>query len=274
LVDLSVEEISGLARKYLAGVADEASVQKLSAALADDPQAALELLTQMQEALDQASPGGLSPMQWKDVDQNILAHIRTITLGKGGFFSRLLGRWFKIKPKPQAPAALPVVPAEPEAAPASLPSLDDLMANKTEGTSGLVYDGAGPETAAPLPRPWKRPLALAGGVLVAVVLMAGLGWLGARSLGLLGPSVKPASKPAAPAQAAAPATAATALGGSAPPPMAQSAQAPQALPAPRAAKMGMPVRALPKATGAEDLPFVLPSMTPMPAGRTDLESQP
>jgi hypothetical protein len=103
LAELSVEEVSALAKKFLIGQADVQSGAKLQQVVDEDPTAALELLTQMQDALDHVSPYGLNPDQWKDVDFKVLPVIQgRARKSGGGLFAGLFGGRGKRAAKPKA----------------------------------------------------------------------------------------------------------------------------------------------------------------------------
>jgi hypothetical protein len=92
LAELSVEEVGTLAKKFLIGQADVESGGKLQQVVDEDPTAALELLTQMQDALDHVTPYGLNPDQWKEVDAKVLPFIQGHSKkSASGLFGGLFG---------------------------------------------------------------------------------------------------------------------------------------------------------------------------------------
>jgi len=100
LVELSVEEAQRLARQFLTGKAGEADIQRLQAGLAEDQTLALELLAQIQTALDDVAPSGLTVDQAKSVDSRIEALV-VPRIKKSSAFG-WLKKFFKSKPKSEA----------------------------------------------------------------------------------------------------------------------------------------------------------------------------
>jgi hypothetical protein len=92
-LELGVDEISRFSRRFLAGNADQATVNKLKDSIEEDLQVALELLTQMQEALEETAPFGFTPEQWIEVDSKVLKFFEPFKGGSKssgpGFFSKL-----------------------------------------------------------------------------------------------------------------------------------------------------------------------------------------
>jgi hypothetical protein len=283
MAELSADEAQRLARQFLTGMASSADVSRVSAALADDATLALELLTQMQSALDDVAPSALNAEQDRSVDSRIEALIgpRIKKRGFFGWFKKLFAR----KPKPveeAAPSRRRKRGAEP-ATPAPLPepSLpapssggDDMMeemvpiaspsgpaepeapAAPAAVTSGQAFvapqKGKSPAKA----RNWKPLLT----ELAALILVAGLGY-GAFA----GYQGWQARKQAA-ADAAAKATAQAAL--------AKAALKPTAVPTPLPTAVPTPGGSLhrERATAAredEPLPSQLPPTTPQAAGQLD-----
>ena len=95
--ELSVDEAQRLARLFLTGQASELEIGRLQSALSDDQGAALELLAQMQSALDDSAPAGLNAEQNRSVNGRIEALVapRVKKRGPFGFLRKL----FKAKPK-------------------------------------------------------------------------------------------------------------------------------------------------------------------------------
>ncbi|GEM_PF-7060969 len=244
--ELSVEEIARLARKYLAGDPTVEEAQRLNMALQDDPQASLELLTRMQEALDQAQPGGMSPADWQEVDASVEALIREKASHSSGPLMRLKVWLLKHSRKAKAAAAAPSRPAARTLA---------------------ILAGA------------ALALALVLALAYAMVARGGLKRLQGLHLHLphLGAAASPAQPAAAPAPSpakpgAALAAPAPALAPVAPAPAIARAQ-PVPSPLPLAAKPGTAVRAEQLPSSAE-LPSELPPVTPMPSGKLDIEQEP
>src|SRR5262245_1173390 len=142
MAELSVEEAQRLARLFLTGQARPAELQRLQSALNDDAATALELLTQMQTALDDSAPAGLNAEQDRAVNGRIEALISP-RVRKRGFFALIL-RLFKRKPKaPKDDAPTRVrrrggssPEPEPEAPPVSEP-VPDSMGETLPGGEGM-----------------------------------------------------------------------------------------------------------------------------------------
>ena len=82
---LSVEELRKLARGFLTGQAEPRELESMKKILGEDLQMGLELLTQMQTALDETAPARLAPDQWKTVDEKVAALFEPHTSAKRGF---------------------------------------------------------------------------------------------------------------------------------------------------------------------------------------------
>ena len=96
MAELSVEEIRQLARGFLTGQAEPGQLENMKQVLDEDPQLGLELLTQMQSALDEVAPAQLSPEQWKKVDEKVEAVFAPLASGRRGFHPfRFLAKLFK-----------------------------------------------------------------------------------------------------------------------------------------------------------------------------------
>jgi len=227
-----------------------AEAQRLSSALQEDPQAALELLTRMQEALDQAQPGGMSPADWQEVDSLVESAIREMASHSTGPMMRL--KVWMLKHSRQRPKAASA-PARP-------------LARTLASLAGIAL-----------------ALLLAAGLAYAFVAHGGLkrirslhvNWqlphLGSFASAPAKPAPAPAPSPASPAPApvaAAPAPLAPAPAAVAP---ARAQAAPS--PAPSLAKPGTAVRAE-QVSSAGPLPSELPPVTPMPSGKLNLEQEP
>ena len=104
MAELSVEEAQRLARQFLTGAASSADVQRLQADLGDD--LSLELLAQIQTALDDVAPAGLTVDQARSVDSRIEALLLP-RIKKSGAFG-WLKKLFKGKPKIAGVIAAPV----------------------------------------------------------------------------------------------------------------------------------------------------------------------
>ena len=163
MAELSVDEAQRLARLFLTGQASDTEVSRLQNAIGDDQGAALELLAQMQAALDDSAPAGLSAEQDRSVNGRIEALIAPRVKKRGPF--SFLFKLFRRKPKEEeapkasrtrrrgsAPESAPA--PEPEvAAPAVMalpePASDDL---------GETLPGAGMEEMAPISAPAAAPV--------------------------------------------------------------------------------------------------------------------
>jgi len=159
MVELSVEEAQRLARQFLTGLAGDAEVGRLESALSDDQTVALELLAQMQTALDDVAPEGLTQDQVKSVDGRVEALVgpRIRRRGLLGIFKRLFKR--RRKPVPARVAKRPEAPepvAAPAPEPAAAPGLESPVLADGDGMEEMA-----PIAAAPLP---SEALAHMGGV--------------------------------------------------------------------------------------------------------------
>jgi hypothetical protein len=279
VAELSVDEAQRLARQFLTGMASPADVSRVSNALADDSTLALELLSQMQAALDDVAPSALNAEQDRSVDSRIEALIgpRIKKRGFFGWFKKLFGRKPKRAEEP-APSRRRKRGSEPAAAaPLPEPSLpapsagggDDMMEEMVPIASspaeGVPADAAPPEAKAAAkpaakkastPRNWKPLLTGLG----ALILLAGLGY-GAFA----GFKAWQAHRQAA-ADAAAKAAAQAALAKAALKPTPLPTAAPTAVPTPGGSLHRE------RATAAredEPLPSQLPPTTPQAAGQLD-----
>lgn len=150
MAELSVEEAQRLARQFLTGKAGEAEIGALRMALETDQTVALELLAQMQTALDDVAPGGLSVEQAGAVKTRVAALIAPRIRRRG--LAGLLKKLFSPKPKAAKPApAPPAAPAAPAAAPASLsaPAAAAGAAAKAPAAPGPAPAGAKASLPAP-----------------------------------------------------------------------------------------------------------------------------
>jgi hypothetical protein len=157
LAELSVDEAQRLARLFLTGQAIDSDIQRLQNALTDDQGAALELLAQMQAALDDSAPAGLNGEQDRSVNGRIEALIAP-RIKKRGPFAFIL-KLFKGKPK-AAPeeAAAPSrrrrrgsasAEAPAEAAPSPAPAAEEMIG----GSLAETLPGDGMEEMAPIAAP-------------------------------------------------------------------------------------------------------------------------
>jgi hypothetical protein len=257
LAELSVEEAQSLARQFLTGKAGEGEIVQLRTALETDQTAALELLAQMQTALEDVAPAGLS------VEQSalVLAQVESLIIpriqhrGLIGLFKRLFGS--KNKPLLAPPtAAAPAAPAAPAAAPpvpapvpdkASKPApMAPAPARSAEADleetapiggppalSTEVVEGSGEDDILPGPPPLRiLPQSAAGAPVPVLPPLKGLPALGA---------------PGAPESQAAGASAAAKPDQAVPAPAPQAAARPKAVPAPAVLA---PPAAAPKAASA------------------------
>lgn len=237
MIELSVEEINALARGFLTGQGSEAQLQQAQQVLEEDPQFPLELLTQMQSALDDVPPYGFTPEQWQVVDQRVRALYATRV--KRQFFNPFawLAGLFKKRPVPEPTTA--AGEAEPKrrwrggSAPAPAPVT-------SEGIEDMAPISAAPAPAVTAPKPraassFKLDRRVLSALLLLLALL-GLGW-GAF---MAWPWVK--AKLAKPAPVA-------------------------PLPVPTPAPKGPPRRAAPASTVADEpLPAELAPQTVRPAG--------
>jgi hypothetical protein len=290
LAELNADELKRLARDFLVGRGGEAELEDTKRAMDAGPQLAMAMLQEMQAALDDASPAGFSPDQWKEVDTRVAALIQPLAKSAFGlgFIGKLFSGLFRKKPAAAASGRIkrkgapePSVEAGPaapaSAAPSSLITADAPLppaAVAAEGPEGFE-EMAPIATLAPLPSPpapaAPAPLEAAPaseaapeapaparakrgkGLAMAALLILALGALGfgAWKLTLLLQSRKKAQ----------------------PLPLA-----PPALPAPAPTPYSGPPRRLqPPASETEPLPSELPPMTPQPAGSVhgipDLEAK-
>jgi hypothetical protein len=273
MAELSVEEAQRLARQFLTGLAGDAEVGRLESALADDQTLALELLAQMQSALEDVAPEGLTQEQVKSVDARVEALVgpRIRRRGLFGIFKRLFKR--RRKPVPARVARRPE-PRETREAPAPVPATVPEAAGLADGDGMEEMAPIAPSTgsgqsSAPLP---SEALAHLGGVeeapasapesasgpgfpwmalLATVVVIALLAFAGLE--GWSAWSRRHARPKAAPVAASQPVAA-----------------KPPAAPAPTAAPKGpAPARrdVVPGTrSGADTLPAAIPPTTPQAAG--------
>jgi hypothetical protein len=257
VAELSADDAQRLARQFLTGKAEPADVARLAAALPEDQTLALELLAQMQAALDDVAPSALTAEQDRSVDARIEALIapRIKKRGLFGWVRKLFGR----RPK----AAAEALPSrrkrrggeapEPVAelpAPVGLPVGEDVLEETMPGLSPQPAPEPAPSAAPPAPAPrrqsaparpsrWRPVL---GALLLALLLGYGA-WWGYRRW---------QARPPQPAAEAVPAPAAV---------------EPTPLPTP-----SQPQRARSTAGQADEtLPALLPPTTPQPAGWLPLE---
>ena len=210
MAELSVEEAQRLARQFLTGLAGDADGGRLESVLAEDQTLALELLAQMQSALEDVAPEGLTQEQVKSVDARVEALVgpRIRRRGFFGVFKRLFKR--RRKPVPArvarranapdpvetpAPAPAPMVesPLLPdgegmeEMAPIAAAPLPSEALAHMEGLDTSPAPAPAPKPAAPVPAAAAEPsgagfpwLALGGAVLVLGLLGLGGSWAWAR----------------------------------------------------------------------------------------------
>jgi hypothetical protein len=287
--ELSVDEAQRLARLFLTGKAGDSEIQQLQGALADDQGAALELLSQMQSALDDSAPAGLNAEQERSVASRIEALIAPRVRKRSllGFLKKI----FRGSPKAAAEAAPSKsrrrrgasaetpAPSAVEAVPDDALS-DTLPGGGMEEMAPIAAGGAsasvdaGDEAAVALPaKPAKKKSG--GWVWVMVGLLGSLLLLGLVGAAVLfwfhsrTPKARPVPHPAAQAHP----MAAPGADGSAPPsPGAAATPRPMAVAtaAPTATPMGSVHRGLSIAPqnsdGSEALPAQIPATTPVSAG--------
>jgi hypothetical protein len=259
LAELSVEEARRLARNFLTGRGEEAESEQLRQAVETDTAAALELLQQMQSALDDVAPAGFTPEQWKDIDLRVSRLIQPLAKGGLGFIGRFFSRLFRKKSAaPAASGGRIKRKGSPEPATAPLGEAPTSLAAETQAETGMEEMApiapsgtpAAPEPAAAAEEPEpasgdssKREAALGRlAPLLAAILLAGIAFYGVyRAWPLLKGKLKQRNQ----VQVAA-------------------APAPTPVPSPRA----VPERRQPPTEQKEPLPSELPPMTPQPAGQT------
>jgi hypothetical protein len=154
VAELSVEESQRLSRLFLTGLASESDVSRLAAAMPEDQTLALELLAQIQTALDDVAPEGLSKEQAQSVASRVEALV-TPRVKRRGLFG-MLKRLFRGRPKQAKPeaAAEPVVEKAPVAAP--LPASTPEPSPALDAGDGMeemapIAPGDGPSGPPPLP---------------------------------------------------------------------------------------------------------------------------
>jgi hypothetical protein len=158
MAELSVEESQRLARLFLTGLASEADVQRLAGSLPDDPTVALELLAQVQTALDDVAPEGLDKEQAQSVTARVAALVQP-RVKRRGLFS-LFKRLFRRRPPAAAPA--PAGDSRADSRGTLGAELDAPMAPVPAGVGGppAMDEGAGLEEMAPIaPAPEAAPFA-------------------------------------------------------------------------------------------------------------------
>lgn len=127
MAELSVEEAQSLARQFLTGKAGADEIARLRAALENDQTAALELLAQMQTALEDVAPSGLTLEQGAAVQERLEALIvpRIKRRGLKGIIQRLFGAKRKrpaLSASVTAPASAAPAPTAPTAPPPPPPA--------------------------------------------------------------------------------------------------------------------------------------------------------
>jgi|GEM_PF-3038406 hypothetical protein len=276
MAELSVEEAQRLARQFLTGLAGDAEVGRLESALAEDQTLALELLAQMQSALEDVAPEGLTQDQVKSVDARVEALVgpRIRRRGFFGVFKRLFKR--RRKPAPARVAGRAKAP-EPAPAPAPVAAVESPLMPDGEGMEEMApiapSTGSG-QASAPLPSealahmdgldtaPAPRPAARAAAVDQDHPA-EGFPWLAAAgallALGLLGLGGSWAWSRLQRRQPARPAQAALAV----PTPV----RGPVPTPAPKGPAPARRDVVLATKNGFDTLPAALPPTTPQSAGQ-------
>lgn len=262
MAELSADEAQRLARLFLTGKAGAAELSRINVALPEDQTLALELLAQMQNALDDVAPSALSVEQDKSVDARIEALIAP-RIKKRGFFG-WLRKLFRGAPKPAeepsssrrrrkgaepppAPVAAVPEPSLPLPSAAVGDGLEEMMPG-SEPAAPAVSEApaAPPKPAAPKAERKSLPWKALGLGLLLLALLAGLAY-GVRAW-----LARPRPAPAVVAD---------------PLPTAVPSAVPTPLPSPTPVVNAQPVRA--RAMGSdsdEPLPSLLPPGTPQPAG--------
>ncbi len=273
MAELSVDEAQRLARLFLTGQAGQGELQRFQNALADDAGAALELLTQMQAALDDSAPAGLSAEQDRAVNGRIEALIAP-RVKKRGFFAFFL-RLFKGKPKleeaptrvrrrggsaeAEAPAPPPVSEPVPDSMGETLPGgegMEDMAPIAAAPAAAAEEAPAAPrkgraKAAAKESKPFKLPawiLPALGLLLVLGAVAFGVKWWFSRPKAAKTLAVAPL-----------PAVQAT------PGPKVQPG--PTLVPTPLGSRRRGVAMADSKGRGSETLPAEINPVTPVPAGQ-------
>jgi hypothetical protein len=286
VAELSAAEAQRLARLFLTGRADAADMDRVATALPEDQTLALELLSQMQSALDDVAPTTLSAEQNRSVDSRIEALIGP-RIKKRGLFG-WLKKLFRRSPKPAEEAAPsrrrrrggspePAAPA-PETAlppPSSAPAGDDMMeemvpissgdASPTPAAEPTAEAGADAEAEAS-----PKPKAKAGGKKFDAAALRPV-LLGLLALALAGGLILGVMKLWHGWQARRAASAAALAARPKPTPMPVAA-APTALPTPGPSTAGAGSVHRGRAIAVredEPLPSQLPPTTPQAAGQLD-----
>ena len=157
MAELGSEEASRLARGFLTGKAGEAEVSRLQVAVQVDEKAALELLRQMQTALDDVAPAGLTRDQWAVVDSRVHALIQPRVKSGGLAIFAALFDLFKRKPKQEEAAGATRVKRRgggaPEAAPATAALPEPTPPPVQEAAPDLLGETMGMEDMAPIAAP-------------------------------------------------------------------------------------------------------------------------
>jgi hypothetical protein len=290
--ELSVDEAQRLARLFLTGKAGDNEIQQLQGALADDQGAALELLSQMQSALDDSAPAGLNAEQERSVASRIEALIAPRVRKRSllGFFKKIFRGSPKAAEEPapsksrrrrggsaEAPAPAPSDTPPDDALSDTLPGatgdgMEEMAPIAAGGGSSAADEGGDGSTVSLPAKPAKKKSG--GWIWVLVGLLGSL-----LLLGLLGAGVAfwfhAKSKRARPMPAAV-THPATAPGGDGSPPVAlsPSAAAPKPPVAPTAVPTATPMGSVHRgisiapqnSDGSEALPAQIPATTPVSAG--------
>ncbi len=178
MIELNVDEINALARVFLTGRGREEQLQQAQEVVEEDPQFPLELLAQMQSALDDVPPYGFTREQWKIVDQRVSALYATRV--RRHFFNPiawLLGL-FKSAPKPATTAGAEAEPKRRWRG-AAAPVEDVSSSTSGDGIEDMAPISAVPTQVKSAPVVTRRPIKIPWGLikaLLAVTLLVLVGW--------------------------------------------------------------------------------------------------
>ncbi len=159
MAELNVEQAQKLARDFLTGRGGPAISEDARRAMQGDEQLALELLQQMQTALDEIAPAPFTPDQWREVDARVRSLIAPLAKSRFGFIGRFFSKLFSRKPKEKVEESSSRVKRRGGVAPVVAPEPTGLVAANVDGM----------EEMAPIAAPAALPEVPSGAAAAVVV---------------------------------------------------------------------------------------------------------